>query len=77
MATGVDSRGRKICFACCADDDRFYAVRDGRWTGYLTCRPDASTGAPLAVHYHRPQRGRIGVHAMTYAYDRDMATRAS
>jgi hypothetical protein len=41
---GIDARGRKLCFACCADDDRFYATRDGRWTGYLTCRPDASTG---------------------------------
>lgn len=28
--------GDRLCYACCADDDRAYMIQHGRWTGYLT-----------------------------------------
>lgn len=40
---GYDAADRKICYACCADDDRAYMRDNGRIALYLTEEPRAST----------------------------------
>lgn len=36
---GKDEHGKRYCYACCADRDRYQMRCDGRATLYLTCEP--------------------------------------
>lgn len=36
---GVDKSGNKICFQCCAEDDKKHMEQNNRITLYLTCEP--------------------------------------
>ena len=60
---GENAKGDKLCFACCADDDRASMIKDGRWTGYLTRKDGAWTVSNWPESLTFPTTGvKVGTH---------------